>query len=284
MNVVERVRQAHGSLTATEQQAAHFITAHLTDVLIYNSLELSHLSGVSQPTLSRLYRKLGYASAAEFKQDVRRYHQPGAPEIAATATTPKDPAQDQLLRDVESLTNTYAGITARQLGSISHGILGARRVCVIGYRNNYPLALHLREQLVQSRDDVTVCPLPGQSIAEELASLTPHDYAVVFAARRRMRVLPRIVSSLRDHDVPTLMIGDSTVRRTAQSAAAQFIQIDLNSRILSSYTAAFSVIALIADSVASLAQSRVAATNQTESRIEDINRRFKELDELDDAQ
>ena len=59
LGLVARIRESFDSLTATEREAAQFILGHLTDVLVCNSVELSQLSGISQPTLSRLYRKLG---------------------------------------------------------------------------------------------------------------------------------------------------------------------------------------------------------------------------------
>ena len=58
-NAVERIHGSFDTLTVTEQEAARFILGHLTDVLVCNSAELAELSGVSQPTMSRLYRKLG---------------------------------------------------------------------------------------------------------------------------------------------------------------------------------------------------------------------------------
>lgn len=56
LGLVARIRESFDSLTATEREAAQFILGHLTDVLVCNSVELSQLSGISQPTLSRLYR------------------------------------------------------------------------------------------------------------------------------------------------------------------------------------------------------------------------------------
>ena len=93
LGLVARIRESFDSLTATEREAAQFILGHLTDVLVCNSVELSQLSGISQPTLSRLYRKLGYSNAGEFRRDVRRVHRPGSPETvtahpAATIWSP----------------------------------------------------------------------------------------------------------------------------------------------------------------------------------------------------
>ena len=98
LGLVARIRESFDSLTATEREAAQFILGHLTDVLVCNSVELSQLSGISQPTLSRLYRKLGYSNAGEFRRDVRRIHRPGAPETVRNVRC-DDLLADHLLRD-----------------------------------------------------------------------------------------------------------------------------------------------------------------------------------------
>ncbi len=114
LGLVARIRESFDSLTATEREAAQFILGHLTDVLVCNSVELSQLSGISQPTLSRLYRKLGYSNAGEFRRDVRRVHRPGAPEIPAKVRC-DDLVADHLLRDSESLKHTFEDIDRAQL-------------------------------------------------------------------------------------------------------------------------------------------------------------------------
>ncbi len=255
MNVVERIRQFHDSLTVTEQAAADFILGHLTDALISNSAELSQLSDVSQPTLSRLFRKLGYKNAREFRRDVRRYHQPGAPEVGAPDPASGNFANDLLGRDIESLNRTYNRISDGQIATLAAHILDARTVAILGLRNNYPMALHLREQLIQSRSNVTMLPQPGQSLAEEIVDLGGQDLAILFGVRRRTSTFATIAQELHRQGVPMIMIGDSTLRHTAQSCDAIFLEADVSVHILTSFTAAFSLVALLADAVATRAQT-----------------------------
>ena len=134
LGLVARIRGSYESLTATEREAAQFILGHLTDVLMCNSVELSRLSGISQPTLSRLYRKLGYSNAGEFRRDVRRIHRPGAPETVRNVRC-DDLLADHLLRDSESLKHTFEDIDRAQLDSACRDMAMAPHVAVVGYRN-----------------------------------------------------------------------------------------------------------------------------------------------------
>ncbi|WP_314687116.1 MurR/RpiR family transcriptional regulator [uncultured Bifidobacterium sp.] len=282
MNVIERIQGSYVSLTATEQQAASFILGHLTDVLVCSSAELSQLSGISQPTLSRLYRKLGYHSAGEFKHDVRRYHQPGAPETATPDVVPNDPVEEQLSRDVDSLKRTYARISTELLTSMADRILDARHVALMGLRNSYPVALHLREQLIQTRGNLRMIPLPGQSLAEEIVDLGEDDLAILVGVRRRTAMFGPLASALHEQNVPMILIGDSTLRRTATAVGATFLEVDLNSRVLSSFTAAFSVVALLANAVADRSRQR-GMPGGGDDRIAAINDRFIALGEMENT-
>ncbi|MFT8356289.1 MurR/RpiR family transcriptional regulator [Bifidobacterium aquikefiri] len=280
MSIVERIQENYDSLTAAEQDAAMFILGHLSDALLLNSAELSKLSKVSQPTLSRLYRKIGFRNAAEFKRDIRRHHQPGSPEFLSQGETTRGLLVDHMNNDVAALQHTFSRLDNATMDRIAQSIMKARNVAVIGLRNNYPMALHLREQLMQSRARVQALPEPGQSLAEEIVDLNKEDVAILFGARRRTAVFHNLATTLAEQHVQLIIIGDSTVRRTALEADAQFIETDLHSHVLSSYTAVFSVLALIADYVATSAQQG-ENVDASRSRIDTINQRFDKLRELE---
>ncbi|MCH9276573.1 MurR/RpiR family transcriptional regulator [Bifidobacterium amazonense] len=272
---LDRIRRSFPSLTATEQEAARFILGHLTDVMICTSAELAELSGVSQPTMSRLYRKLGYANAGEFRRDIRRVHQPGAPEIGNMDEHDGDMVGEHLRRDLDSLTRTFSRLGESDVLHAAASLRDARRVGVVGFRNGYPAALHLREQLVQLRGDVHVLPEPGQSVAEELVDYGPDDAVVLIGVRRRPELFARVAASLAAAHVPTIVIGDATVRTLPECADATVFEADLSTRVLSSYTAVFAVVSLLVDAVSDLVGAAGA------ERIASINDRFRELGELE---
>ena len=191
-----RIERCYPSLTATEQEAARYILGHLTDVLLSNSTELSQLSGVSQPTLSRLYRKLGYANAGEFRRSVRAIHRPGAPETETKQDLPDNPVIEHMRRDEASLERTIGNLDPAALASLCSAMASARRICIFGARNSYPIALHLREQLLQLRDGIELLPQPGQSIAEEIVGLDGRDVAIIVAVRRRTALFLPLVDAL----------------------------------------------------------------------------------------
>ena len=231
LGLVARIRESFDSLTATEREAAQFILGHLTDVLVCNSVELSQLSGISQPTLSRLYRKLGYSNAGEFRRDVRRIHRPGAPETVRNVRC-DDLLADHLLRDSESLKHTFEDIDRAQLDSACRDMAMAPHVAVVGYRNGYPVALHLREQLLQLRGNIDILPHPGQSIAEELTDYSSDDVAVIVGVGRRPPFFARLVDVLLERGVTVVVIGDVAARNALIGRNVVFFNVALNSHML----------------------------------------------------
>lgn len=274
--LVSRIRESYETLTATEREAAQYILGHLTDVLMCNSAELSRLSGVSQPTLSRLYRKLGYENASEFRRDARRMHQLGAPETARTERC-DDLLDDHLRRDEGSMRRTFEGIDRGRLEHACQVMAKASRIAVIGFRNGYPVALHLREQLLQLRGNVDILPHPGQSIAEEMADLSVQDVAVVVGMRRRPAFFSRLIDVLLERGVNVVVIGDVSVKSVLVGRNVTLFEVELNSHLLSSFTAAFAFVALFADEVGEYLNEAGEVT----VRIERINGCFNDLDELE---
>ncbi|MBT1173450.1 MurR/RpiR family transcriptional regulator [Bifidobacterium sp. MA2] len=285
-SAVDRIRRSFDALTATEQEAARFILGHLTDVLVCNSAELAELSGVSQPTMSRLYRKLGYANAGEFRRDVRRFHQPGSPELSNVDDADGDDGlvAAHMERELTAVRRTFSRLDEGSVRAAAATIADARRVCVIGLRNGYPVALHLREQLTQLRGDVRVLPQPGQSVAEEIVDYGPSDAAIVVGVRRRPATFAGIVDALAAAGVPMIVIGDATVRPVLAAAVSQaatsatVLEADLSTHVLSSYTAAFALAALLVDAVS----DRIPPSDSA-ARVESINRLFDDLDELESS-
>ncbi len=259
-DLAERIEAGYGDLSPQEQRAADFMRDHLADLAVYNATEVASLSGVSKATVSRLYRRLGFDSAEQLRDHLRSLR--GAPRVVA----PTDFAE-HLERELANLRAALAGLSLESPASM---IAGARRVLVIGFRNSYPVALHLRQQLAQAREGVELGPLPGQTIGEELASLGADDVVIVVGFRRRPAGFGSLVTALAG--IPTILFTDASGRRYSRQVA-ETIECPIDSvSAFDSYAAAASVVNLLASAVLGL-----------RSRVAEINARFDGLDELEGA-
>ena len=203
----ERLRSHYAVLTPQEQRVAEVIFAHPDHLMSYNSAELARLSGVSKATVSRLFKRLGYPSYRAMRDEVRALRQSGLP-----LTDTRDAVQGNTLlarhykQEMANLTQWVNQIDERQFGAVIAALGAARRVCLIGFRNSYPVALHLRQQLLQIRPGVQLVPQPGQTLSEELVDLTPDDVVIFVAFRRRPRAVRTLLAQLQAQQVPVVLV------------------------------------------------------------------------------
>ncbi len=205
----QRLRECHVQLSAQEQRVAAFITDHYDDLMGYNSADLARLSGASKATVSRLFKRLGYASFREMRDELRSLRQSGMPLADG-----RDAVQGNTLlarhykQEMANLTRWVDELHAQGFNEALQTLAHSQRIGIVGLRNSYPVALHLRQQLLQVRGNVSLLPQPGQTLAEELVDFTAQDCAVVIAFRRRPRLLRGLLVQLRQRGIPVLLISE----------------------------------------------------------------------------
>ena len=200
----ERLRSHYPQLSPQEQRIADFVFDHFDDLISYNSAELARLSGVSKATVSRLFKRLGYEKYKDMRDELRTLRQSGMP-----LTDNRDAVQGNTLlsrhykQEMANLTQWVNSIDARQFSEVI-AALGARR-CSSLVRNAYPVALHLRQQLLQARARCRYCH-SRQTLGEELVDMTPEDVVVVMAFRRRPRIIRPLMQQLQQSGIPVLVL------------------------------------------------------------------------------
>lgn len=269
-----RIDSTYAQLSRSEQRAADFILDHVDDLAVFSATELAQHSGVSKATVSRLFRRLGFTSAQEVRDQARALRYQGVPLGPAGAGSS---LQLHLEREQANLARMTRSLAGGVLEDVTKLLADAREVVVLGQRNSYPLALHLRQQLAQARDRVRLAPQPGQSVGEDLAGLGHRDAVVVLGFRRRPAGFAAQLTALESLEVPVVLIADGSARRYA-ARVAHVVECPVDSdSALDSYAAAMSLAHLLATGVLGRHLSAGRA------RIASINALYADLDELESA-
>jgi len=272
----ERLRAAYDQLSPQEQRVAAFIVDHFDDLISYNSAELARLSGVSKATVSRLFKRLGYDRYKDMRDELRTLRQSGMP-----LTENRDAVQGNTLlarhykQEMANLTQWVNALDAQQFAAVVSALVTGRRLFIIGLRNSWPVAIHLRQQLLQSRSDVYLLPQPGQTLAEELVDLSAEDCVVVVAFRRRPRIIKPLLANLNERGIPLVVMSE-----TQASGLAPLCRWHLSAPLESvsafdSYSGAMSLVNLLANAVLH------EALTTGRQRIHQIADLYNELDELE---
>ncbi|WP_025121779.1 MULTISPECIES: MurR/RpiR family transcriptional regulator [unclassified Serratia (in: enterobacteria)] len=272
----ERLRSEYPQLAPQEQRVADFIFDHFADLIGYNSAELARLSGVSKATVSRLFKRLGYASYRAMRDELRTLRQSGMP-----LTDSRDAVQGNTLlarhyqQEMANLTHWVQQIDAAQFGAVIAAMGQSRRLVLLGMRNSYPVAMHLRQQLMQVREQVLLIPQPGQTLAEELVDLGPQDMVVVVAFRRRPRLVREVLQQLQIQQVPTLLICEPQAQALIPLASWHLMAPLDSVSAFDSYSSAMSLASLLSNA---LLHDRLSQGRQRIHQVADL---FSDLEELE---
>lgn len=272
----QRLESQYAQLSPREKRVADFVFDHFDDLISYNSAELARLSGVSKATVSRLFKRLGYEKYKDMHDELRILRQTGMP-----LTDNRDAVQGNTLlarhykQELANLTQLSGSIDAQQFSGIIQALSSARRVVVFGLRNSYPVAMHLRLQLMQSRHQVQLLPTPGQTLSEELVDLGEQDVMVVVAFRRRPAIIRPLLEQLQRQSVPVILFSEPNVT-ALQGLSRWQLSAPLESvSAFDSYSAAMSLVNLVANA---LLHETLASGRQRIHQIADL---YQQLDELE---
>lgn len=187
--LVERVQAVASSLTATEQKLISELMRAPREVAIGTSSEFAARIGVHEATTSRLARKLGFASYAEFRDELRReFLKVADPAERISATLNDARAQGFLPLLVASELAALTAMTdhisdARILEAAEK--LDCRRVFIYGHGNAEVLSVLMERRL--RRLGIDSHPLSGnpRDLAEQMLTLSADDALLLFAFRRQ---------------------------------------------------------------------------------------------------
>lgn len=274
MNIGQRIDSSYAELSRQEQRAADFILDHLGDLAVYTATEVAQHSGVSKATVSRLFRRLGFSNSQEVREHARTLRNEGVPigsGLPAAGELDAHAAQERA-----NHAAMIAGLDGGRLEAVVAQIAGAREVVVVGLRNSYPIALHLRQQLAQARDRVRMAPQPGQSLGEDIVALGPRDVVVLVGFRRRPASFAALVHTLGDRGVPIVLLADGQARRYTEHVSA-WLECPVDSvSAFDSYSAAMSLVNLLSTGVLG------AHTRDSRERIAGISTLYGELAEVEE--
>jgi DNA-binding MurR/RpiR family transcriptional regulator len=207
---IARIRAALPSLHPSERRLADTILSFPGEIGSYTATELAVLANVSNATVTRFVRRLGYENFDQARQAARAAQQTGA-AVFRVSTPDKGPEaalMAQIAQGRQNVESSFAAITLAEIDALADSLLKAGRVWIIGFRTSQAFALYLGAQIGQIVPNVTVLPQAGQTLAESLSSISAKDVVIVFALRRTVRQLPALCRELRLSPASAALISD----------------------------------------------------------------------------
>ncbi len=175
----------------------------------YSASELAQLAGVSNATVSRFIRRLGYPNYEEARLHAREESQTGS-RLYKAKTTDSDTANANAyeIADIENIRTTFSQVSFGDIQDLAKAMLDARKLWIIGFRAGNSLASYLQWQLTQVIENVVSIPGSGHTMGEHLVSIDSSDLVIVFGIRRRVAQLDAILASVAETGARLAYITD----------------------------------------------------------------------------
>lgn len=207
---ITRIRAALPALHPSERKLADTILSFPGEIASYSATELAQLANVSNATVTRFVRRLGYESFDQARQAARLTQQSGAAVFQAVARrdSPEAALMTQIAQGRLNVENSFTTISQAEIDDLADALTQAGRVWIMGFRTAHAFAIYLGAQIGQILPHVSVLPQAGQTLAESIASIRAGDVVIVFALRRTVRDLPAICREINASPARAALISD----------------------------------------------------------------------------
>lgn len=279
-SLVNRVHETYARLPSGERKVADVVLDFPGELAAYSASELAQLSAVSNATVTRFFRRLGYGSFEDARRSSRRAREGGSPLFMTSKETEREQISTDLLtrfvaEEKALIDATFAGIDPTLLAEAVAALAAARRVFFLGFRNSAYLAGYGRGQFIQFRGDVHMLAGGADSLAERLADLRTGDMLIAIGMRRLIAGFDRYLQAAGQSGADILLVTDPSVRGIPALARWTVRCAVENPHVLDSYASAMAVLRLLAVET----MNRLGRTART--RLEEVETLHESLAEFD---
>lgn len=194
----QRLLATYDAMPRGERRLADLLLEDIGVVRHVTAGDLAGRAGVSKATAARLFRRLGYAGYRDAQREVRETGRPDGRLVEAPLFDGGNlPPGAYLDAEVKHLVRTFEALPAESVTEAVRLIRNGRKLWVVGFGEDYPIALFARALLIRVLPDIRMIPLSGFPVPEEFASIDSADTVLAFGVGRRSGMLRNVIGSSR---------------------------------------------------------------------------------------
>lgn len=275
-NLQTRLRIVDGQLSRSENRLAECVSRLGNHLLQYSATDLAEYAQVSQSTVTRFFKKLGYKHYRHALKEARF----SFPHLQADAlsiqhrveTTNLDKQLElHLSSEIENIRYTLQSIDEDVLRNVVTNLATCEKIWVVGFDDDYALAHMARSLLIRIKSDIRMIPLAGFSIAEEFASINASDVILAFSRKRISPILIKLIASGQLAGAEIIQIGGPQLEQLP--AVTQLSYTNRGAFLFESFSAAVSLVNYVCSEVAAvLGEPAVTRLYQIETLHEEWNK------------
>ena len=254
----ERLR----TFTNAERRVAEWLETNVETVAFQTVNAVANASGVSEATIVRFARKLGYDSYGSMQRAaqvrLQRTHSLGDKlQRALAAGETEGPLEHAYRQDLANLQRTYEGLDADAFSEAIRTLAHARRVSVIGLRASAGSATYLAFALQLVRPRVDRVRFDLGDVHEQLLDDGPDDALLVVSVAKPARRTLDVVREAKEQRGMTIVAITSS-RVSAVASLADSVLLVSADGTFNSYAAVASVSGALVNGVAAALRESAA--------------------------
>jgi DNA-binding MurR/RpiR family transcriptional regulator len=241
-----RIDTHQGSFTRSEQSVADQLRRNGIEIAFSPAATVSRQLGVSEATLVRFARTLGYGSYQHLQKDVQdeiREHLTSSSLSRFRRGTSGHPKQyeafgESLRRDMSNIEATLEENTSQAVAAAVRALASARHVWVLGMRASAGLAIFLGHALHYMLPSVRILSSGVDTQFEELLDAIATDVLLVVSLARPARRVTQVVQYARERGAGVVLLTDNPLSTLSSLASVRLVVQSDSVAFIQSYTAA----------------------------------------------
>ncbi|QED46888.1 MurR/RpiR family transcriptional regulator [Cytobacillus dafuensis] len=274
----------NSDLTKKEDLIADYILNNLTDACLITSTELANRLNVSNATIIRFSRKIGFTGYSDFQKYLREQCYEGSLAISDDVTIPSERLKLSYDKIIEAdLFNDNLKILEKNISSISEKnslaeinkatnyIVDARRVFILGSRARVGITEIMGVFLNQIIDNIVVSSSNSFTPFDTLASCSKDDCVLIFSFPRYSELDLGAAKMAKEANAKVIIITDKATAPIAHYAdVLLLVSVDSNA-FFNSYTPVLFLAELICSQVSK------ATIIKSKEKLERINKHISQF-------
>ncbi|MEI4263957.1 MurR/RpiR family transcriptional regulator [Roseovarius sp. D0-M9] len=209
----DRLRAKYPALTRAEKAVANYMLTYFDRLGFETAASIAENVGVSQMTVGRFLRTMGYNGLPELKSDL--LSQMEAPPVTVSDRLNRIRAEgtcdvwDNFDMDVAALQSAYSLRGSPAWGAAIHAICSAQKLHVAGFQTIAGIASGFATRLSYLRGDVRIEDGRDGIFGAILGDQTSTHCVVLFEMRRYTQASLNLAAAAEEAEIPLIIICDT---------------------------------------------------------------------------
>lgn len=230
-------------MTKKEQRVGEFIRAHHNQAFLLKSKELAARAQVSEATISRFVRKLGYTNYMEFKDELARQSMENySTSNRLLALSNQVEAGQHVLhriaeQDMDNLRQLTSLVPENEFDKAVDALCAANKIYALGLRSCFGLSYHFYFCLRFFLSNVLLLWSGTEDVPEKMLTAEKEDVVLAISFKRYTRSTVEMAQAIKPRVKTVIGITDSELSPIAQLSDISLVVPTSLPSFLESYTA-----------------------------------------------